>query len=170
MISKIENITKSIQGYYLVTCRVPKIALNRILKLQDKEIDLEIKKHSKKRSLNANAYAWVLMTAIAKEMSVDKWSVYKELLKRYSNSFEYLVVKEEALPRLEKAFRAIEVLGDGVLGEEKAYQVQAYYGSSTFTQDEMRVFIDGIVQEAKNLNIETETPQELERMVAMWDK
>ena len=171
--SKIVNLQKSGRGPYILSVLVPQNSVNSLVSLKDDEIDVEIKKHSKKRSLNANAYAWVLMTQIAKEMSkdapMDKWTVYKELLKTYSNSFEYLVVKEESLPRLEKAFRVIEVLGEGVLGKDKAYQVQAYYGSSTFTKEEMKPFIDGIVQEAKQLGIETETPEELERMVSLWE-
>lgn len=172
--SKIDDIKMSLDGACIISLIAPKTALKTLFSLKDKDLDVEIKKHSKKRSLNANAYAWVLMTRIAEEMSkdciVDKWSIYKNLLKKYSISYEYLVVKKDALPRLEKAFRVVETLGEGMLGDEKAYQVQAYYGSSTFTQDEMRVFLDGVVYEAKELEIETETPDELERMKSLWDK
>ena len=39
-------------------------------------LDIKITKHRKKKSLNANAYAWVLMQKIAEKTNSDKWSVY----------------------------------------------------------------------------------------------
>ena len=41
-------------------------------------------------------------------------------------------------------------------------------GSSEYDTKEMSVFIDGVVSEAKELGIQTETPEEIERLKALW--
>lgn len=48
--------------------------------------------------------------------------------------------------------------------------VLAYYGSSYYNTAEMSKFIDSIVQECKQLDIETMTPKELESLLQSWDK
>ena len=46
--------------------------------------------------------------------------------------------------------------------------VNLYYGSSTYDKPTMSRLIDNIVQDAKALDIETLTPDELERMREEW--
>lgn len=46
--------------------------------------------------------------------------------------------------------------------------VVAYYGSSTYDTDEMARLIDEIVNEAKELGIETMPPEELDCLIKSW--
>ena len=52
---------------------------------KDVEYSIEIKKRSKSRSLNANAFCWVLCEKIAKELSkngyISKVDVYKRAIR-----------------------------------------------------------------------------------------
>ena len=50
---------------------------------QDKNKKFEIKPYHKKRSLNANAYAWMLIGKIADVVRNSKEEVYIEMLKKY---------------------------------------------------------------------------------------
>ena len=43
-------------------------------------------------------------------------------------------------------------------------------GSSTYDTAEMSTLINGLVDECKDLGIETMTPQELERMMALYEQ
>lgn len=43
-------------------------------------------------------------------------------------------------------------------------------GSSTYDTAEMSTLINGLVEECKDLGIETMTPQELERMMALYEQ
>jgi hypothetical protein len=43
-----------------------------------------------------------------------------------------------------------------------------YKGSSEFDTKEMSIFIDGIVSEAKELGIQTDTPDQIAKMKALW--
>ena len=46
--------------------------------------------------------------------------------------------------------------------------VICYYGSSVYNSKEMSVFIDEVIDRAKELGIDTRTPKEIERMKALW--
>ena len=64
-----------------ITLKVPKNDLEWYEGLKDKEIDVEIKEHKEKRSLNANAYCWVLIQQIADEIRSTKEDVYKKFIR-----------------------------------------------------------------------------------------
>ena len=165
--SKLSNIVRNFNGDYQVIFTAPRNVLEELANLKDQELQIDVDKWREKRSLNANAYCWKLITQIADKTKTDKWSVYKELLVRYSNSYEYLIVKPQAVKSLEKVFRVIKNVGEGQIKGNKAIQIQGYYGSSTFNTKEMSTFIDGVVSEAKELGIETETKEEIERLLKL---
>lgn len=137
------------------------------IKSQDK-LDVTAVRHRKKRSLDANAYAWVLMSKIADVLGTSKEEVYEEMLRRYGVLYEdedgYITVTVSNKVDMGK------VEGHWFLIREsdkfKAYAM--IKGSSQYNTKEMSRFIDGIISEAKELDIETLTPLELERMKMGW--
>lgn len=145
-------------------------AVNEIDKLKDSKLSIKAVKHREKRSLDSNAYAWVLMQKIAEASNTDKWSVYLECLKSYSRSFTHVIVKPQAVERMKELYRTCIDLGEVSVNGMTGHQLQVYYGSSTFNTKEMSVFIDGIVSECKELGIETLSEAELERMKAQWNQ
>ena len=48
--------------------------------------------------------------------------------------------------------------------------VHAYYGSSTFDTEEMSRLINAIVEDCKELGIETRTPEEIENLLSLWEQ
>ena len=138
-------------------------------RLNDKLLDIKIKVWRDKRSLNANAFAWVLMQDIAEAIDSDKWSVYLEMLKRYSRAFTHVIVPPEAVERVKREWRTTEDVGMISVNGQSGFQLRCYYGSSQFDTKEMSVFIDGLVREAQELGIDTRTPDEGERMKQQWD-
>lgn len=68
----------------LVTIAVTEGNLNELNDYRDKDLAIEIKLFRNKRSLNSNAYAWVLMQKLAQAMSVTKDDIYLMMLQRYS--------------------------------------------------------------------------------------
>lgn len=146
----------------------PALARNFILDKQNRLYDCEIKEHREKRSLDANAYAWVLMQKIAEAIHTDKWSVYLMMLERYSPVFTHIIVRPEAVERVKGEWRTVKVLGPIQVNGSTGIQLQCYFGSSTFDSKEMASFIDGIVSECKEMGIETLPPDEIERMRREW--
>lgn len=74
-----------------------------IEELQQKKLDVEMKKYRKKRSLDANAYCWVLLQKIAEEIEVKKEDVYRSFIKEIGN-YEVLPVKNEAVEKFIQAW------------------------------------------------------------------
>lgn len=146
-----------------------KSALYEADKIKDCEkLSIEAKKYRAKRSLDSNAYAWVLMQKIAEAIHTDKETVYLNCLQKYSRAFTHVIVKENAVERMKELYRTCVDLGEVTVNGQTGHQLQVYYGSSSFDSLEMSVFIDGIVSECKELDIETLPPDELERMKTMW--
>lgn len=125
----------------------------------------ELKLYREKRSLNANAYAWCLIGKIADAVRLDKEAVYKDMLKHYGQG-ETVSVRADI--NVSGLFRYYDVLGESELKGQMYRHYRVYKGSSEYDTREMSVLIDGIVHEAKQLDIETLTPVELERMKLEW--
>ena len=120
----------------------------------EKELySLEIKKPRSKRSLNQNAYLWSLIHELALKMDEDDLDVYIKLLNESKAKYEVLKVLSEAENDLKKCFRVVKLIKYDV-NKDYAY-LQCYYGSSTFTTDEMNKLIDTAISWCNELNIPT---------------
>ena len=134
-------------------------------------LDIKAVKHRKKRSLDANSYAWVLMSKIAAHPDVrsSKEEIYEEMLRKYGFFYEddsgYITVTVRADVDMSKIGGHWQLIKDN--GTFKGYAM--IKGSSEYDTREMSRFIDGIVSDAKELEIETLTPNELEEMKARWN-
>lgn len=126
---------------------------------------IDVKPYRKRRSLNANAYAWKLITEIADVLRAPKDAVYLQMLKRYGQSELISVLSHIPLGGFVKYY---EEAGESELNGKLFKHYRVYKGSSEFDTREMSILIDGIVSEAKELNIQTETPDEIERMKSLW--
>lgn len=129
--------------------------------------DAELKKHREKRSLNANAYAWVLITQIGNGLRKSKEEIYLDMLKAYGQGGA-VSVQERFADSFKRSYKYHESLGKSELHGQMWEHFRFWIGSSNYNTQEMSILIDGIVQEAKNLGIETLPPEELERMKIEW--
>lgn len=156
-------------GKWTVTFTIDdEAALYQIDKIKDKPLDISAKKHRNKRSLDSNAYAWVLIQKIAEAIHSDKQTVYMDMLKQYSRAFTHVIVHPSAVEAVMAMYSTAIDLGEIDVNGKRGHQLQVYFGSSTFDTKEMSVFIDGIVETCRELNIETIPPDELERMKKAW--
>ena len=69
-------------------------------RFKDIDVRIEIKKYRKKRSKDANAYAWVLIDRIAAALSLSKEEVYRNAIKSIGGVSEAVCVLDSALDRL----------------------------------------------------------------------
>ena len=134
--------------------------------MRDKDkLSIEVKPYRERRSLNANAYAWTLIGKIADAVRAGKDEIYLKLLKRYGQS-EIVSVRSH-IP-VENYFKYYEAAGESLLNGKDFTHYRVYKGSSEFDTREMSIFIDGVVSEAKDLGIQTETPNQIAEMKARW--
>lgn len=168
MTGRIRDLTRSIDGKYVISVQVDDDPRHLCETLKDADIDIEIKKHRKRRSLDANAYAWVLIGKIAEKMHIDREEVYRNAIRAIGGTSTIICIQDKALDVLLEGWRS---RGIGWQAETMPSKVEGctnvilYYGSSTYDTLQMSLLIDHIVQDAKALGIETLTPRELEEML-----
>lgn len=141
----------------------------------DTEYTVSITKKNKRRSLNANAYAWVLCEKIARELSknayISKNDVYKRVIQE-AGTFTYLPIKNDAIDRFFEIWQG-HGLGwhaeDAGPAKTEGYTIiRAYHGSSVYTVDEMRRLIDALVDECNQLNIPLENNDYINSLINEW--
>jgi hypothetical protein len=130
-----------------------------------------IAQYRKKRSLDANAYFWVLADKVAAVLGITKEEVYRKAVHDVG-VFEIVPIREDALDQWRLNWesgglgRICEALGDSKLdGYVKTIN---YFGSSVYDTTQMKRLIDWIVDEAHHVGVETLTPQEIAQMTQQW--
>ncbi len=169
---KLTGASRTFDGQGIIlTFEVDASAAGQIENMKKDDL-LRIKavKYKQKRSLDANAYAWVLMTKIANhpDISSSKEEVYEDMLQKYGTFYED---ENGYIPITVKKFVDMSKLGGHwkfIKDNGKFASYLMLKGSSEYDTAEMSHFIDRIVEEAKELGIETATPDELERMKQEW--
>lgn len=76
---KFDSVSLSLDGKLKITFSVTdkEKALREVEEIKDVEkLDITVEKHRSKRSLDANAYFWVLCDKMAKRLGSDKWTIY----------------------------------------------------------------------------------------------
>lgn len=141
-------------------------ALNMVDALKGAEkLSIKIDKFRKRRSLNANSYAWLLIGKIGNATRQSKEDVYFLMLKRYGQSEMISVVAHIPITEYVKY---CEEAGESTLNGKQFKHYRVYKGSSEFDTREMSIFIDGVVSEAKELGIPTDTPDQIAKMKSLW--
>lgn len=134
-----------------------------------KSLDVEIKQHRERRSLDSNAYLWVLLQKMADALHANKDDLYLQMLERYGQ-FTHVVLKPDAVDRFIGQWRVVRNLGPIKVNGVYGIQLQCYFGSSTYNTKDMATLIDGVVSECKDIGIETLPPDEIERMSQEWGR
>lgn len=148
-------------------------AMAAVRKHKNRLYDLEIKEHREKRSLDANAYAWVLVGKLADAMRIPPTEVYRQAIINIGGNYEIIPIKEEAAGKFKEVWQG-RGLGWPVvdMGKSKipGYRnLRAYYGSSTYDTRQMSALIDNLIQDCKALDIETLPPDKLSAMMEGWN-
>ena len=135
------------------------------------KLSIEIKPFRQRRSLDANAYSWVLMDKLAEKLNESKVNIYREYIRHIGGNSEIVCVKDSALERLCEAWgkNGIGWVTDTLPSKiEGCTCVILYYGSSTYDSAQMSRLLDLIIQDCKIQGIPTETPDEIARLKALW--
>lgn len=149
-------------------------ALKDIDKISQLEkLKIKATKFREKRSLDANAYLWVLLHKLAGRTLIPAEDLYKRYISQFGRC-EVVRIQANAI----KDFCDIwESRGIGWLTENmgpvtsdpRFYDIKCFYGSKTYDSCEMATLIDAAVEDCKTMGIDTLTPSEIERLKALWE-
>lgn len=140
------------------------------LKVTEK-LTIKIAKHKQKRSLDANALAWVLMDKIASKLRITKEEVYRNAIRNIGGVSETVCAKNEAVEKLCAGWQS-----NGIGWQTETFpskldgctNVTLYYGSSCYDKDQMHRLLDNIIEDCRNLGIETRSPEEIASLLGGW--
>lgn len=139
--------------------------------LHDGEVAVEIKKYRKRRSLDANAYAWVLIDRLAEKLRMPKLDVYRELIRNIGGVSQTVCVQDKAVQDLISGWSHnglgwfAETMPSKLAG---CTNVVLYYGSSSYDSAQMSALLDLLIDDCKAQDIETTTPEELAKYKEEW--
>lgn len=136
-----------------------------------KDYDVEIKEHREKRSLDANAYFWVLVDRLAEKTRIPKTDIYRSYIREIGGNHEMVCVIDSAVDKLRRGW---EHNGLGWQTDTMPSKIPnctnviLYYGSSTYNTRQMSHLIDMAVQDCQEQGIETLPPEKLAGMMEEW--
>lgn len=168
----IHDLSFTMDGAQVLSFRTTEDCRELYEQMKDKELTVSVKKFRKARSLNANAYAWVLLDKLAEKTHTAKESLYKSYVRNIGGNNDRMLMKDEAAGRFCIAWQSYglgwitDVMPSGAKGMSI---VTAYYGSSTYDTEQMSRLIDLIVQDCRSVGIETKDPNDIQSMLEAWD-
>ncbi len=168
--AKVESIETKPEGQYIKLFTNSIKESDKFFVGRDRESWFEVQLGKpKKRSLNANGYLWILCQKIAEKLFSTKEEIYKNFIREVGIFIDVFVKKSE-VESFKKSWKKNKL---GWFCEEVGHQkngtvLRCYQGSSSYDQKEMSVLLNEVVFQAKELGIETATPDELKRLKSLW--
>lgn len=147
-------------------------AMAMVRKHKDRLYNLEVKEYRKKRSLDANAYAWVLIHKLAEATRLTPVEVYREAIRNVGNNFTPMCVRERDVAKITRCWErnglgwVVDNLGMSQF--PGCRNLAAYHGSSVYDTQQMSRLIDNLVQDCKQLDIETLSEEKLSLLKEEW--
>ena len=142
--------------------------------LRDAEIEVEIKKAHKLRSLEANRYAWALIDQIAAKLHKRRSEVYLEAVRDIGGVSRQAIMDADAVVPFREIWATyglgnqVEIIDEDL--DAGTCEIRIIYGSSTYDTAQMHSLLQNLIQTAEEQGIPTITPAEEERMLGKWDK
>ncbi len=142
-----------------LTMEIPSRKLAQMPK-EGAALSVSIKQYRRRRSLDANSYMWFICEAIAREIQSTREDVYKQAV-RAVGVYQVLYMEPGAVARFIQDWNS---RGVGYIAESQEYLYQgktvivAYFGSHTYTTEEMARLINWLRDEAEQLGLDVETP------------
>jgi hypothetical protein len=174
MKGRIADFFKSLtSGKQRITFEVDGDISEIIDKYKDIDVEIIVRPHRKKRSLNANAYMWTLVGKLAEAMNLPANEIYRNAIKQVGVWQDILFDSERPAKTMTKSWEdhgigwMVETVDDA--GDD-GILMRFYYGSSVYNTRQMSRLIDNVVADCRELGIETMTPAELAGLIENWDK
>lgn len=162
-------------GEWMISFTTRENPVRTFYRLKDKFVSLDITNVDKKRSLDANAFCWALCSDIGKAITppVEKEEIYRRAIRAVGVYTPVTVVTWD-LETIRSRWSSrgvgwfLDIVDDAGIGKKL---IHLYYGSSTYSVDEMRLLLDWLVDQAEQMEIKIPlSKKEAERLLEQWGK
>jgi hypothetical protein len=171
---KIAGVSFTIDGMPMVALQLNErnsaLAMLDELKSLEK-LTVKLSKFKQKRSLDANAYCWVLISKIAEKTKIPKDEVYRNAIRGIGGNYDVVCIQNKAVESLCSAWvrNGIGWQTDTMPSKlDGCTNIMLYYGSSTYDVEQMSRLIDNIMQDCIALGIETKSQAEIDSLLSHW--
>ena len=140
-------------------------------RLCNKELEVSFKEYHPLRSLDANAYFWVLCTKLAEVLGIPKTEIYRDYVREIGGNCHQVLVREDAVEDFRKAWQKQGTgwLTEIVDSQIPDYQwVRCYKGSSTYNTAQMSRLIELAVFDCKEHGIDVMSDEERAVLLDKW--
>ena len=174
MIGRLKDMVRSRDGSWIISFTTEeKMDGDRFDELAKHDCDIEIKRHRNIRSKTANAYFHVLVNKIAQRLGESDETVKSHLITTYgalarSDDGKYIMF---LLPKDVDAtafYKYAVAFDQRMVNGSICTMWKVYKNSHMMDSGEFAHVIDGTIQEARELGIETDTPKQIEEMKRKW--
>lgn len=171
--ARLLDLSMGMNGRQRLTIELDSDFRSEFDELHDTEVDVKVTKHRVKRSLDANAYAWVLVDKIAQKRRMSKAEVYRNAIREIGGVSEVVCIQNRAVKTMKDVWTRN---GIGWQVEEMESKIEGctnlilYKGSSVYDSRQMSALIDSLVQDAKSIGIETRPQWEIDSLLKEYDK
>lgn len=143
------------------------VVVEELVKRGDEFVDIEVKKHREKRTSDANAYFHLLVDKMSKALRATADEVKHRLVCDYGSDGVY--VRLSATANIDSfGVKYYRLIGENTGTQKRCNDYLVYKPTHEMDKAEMARLIDGTVEEAKQLGIETRTPDELAELKSLW--
>jgi len=173
LLGRLKDLTVNRDGTQNITVTVQADVREMYDDLREKDIDIEIKRHYAKRSLDASAKSWVMIDQLAEKLGKTKKEIYREAIKEIGGVSDVVCVIDSAVETL---CRNWETKGQGWMTEVAPSKIPGcknvtlWYGSSCYNTKQMSTLIDQLIQECNQQGIPTMRDEEVDRLLKQWNK
>ena len=152
-------------------------AMALLRKHKDRLYDMDVKEHRKKRSLDANAMLWSLINQMSVVLRIPPDEIYQGYIPDVGDNFTWHPEKPETVQQFSDGWcrghigRMVDDVGPCRLPDLRGYRLlKCYYGSSEYDVPTFSRLLDLVIQDCKNIGIETISERERSLLLEEWGK
>ena len=142
---------------------------------QGKLYSVTLKMFQKKRSLDANQKMWALINEMSTIIHLTPEEIYQGYIPDVGNNFRVYPVKPEEINQAAEEWchghlgRMVEDMGPCRIRDLRGYHnVRFYKGSSEYDVPTFQRLLDLVIQDCRNLGIETMSEREQSLLMEEW--
>lgn len=152
-------------------------AMALVRKHKDRLYDMDVKEHRKKRSLDANAMLWSLINQMSVVLRIPPDEIYQGYIPDVGDNFTWHPERPETVKQFSDGWcrghigRMVDDVGPCRLPDLRGYRLlKCYYGSSEYDVPTFSRLLDLVIQDCKNIGIETISERERSLFLEEWGK
>ena len=150
-------------GKFRLTFELDTFNPNTVNGITDKDLRLSVKRWRQKKTLTQNGYLWELLGKMAMKLNTSPEELHDLLLQRYGfpdkdedgNEIIIALRSDIDVRKLSDHWKYIRASKDG-----RSNIYIKIKGTSAFDTAEMAYYLDRVIEEAKEMGIQTETPNQ----------